>query len=263
MSRSTDRGLTCGSLNLSCPDGAKRLRLVAGDVVFWIDGLEHRFRSVLHSELILFIANLHPETASLEAIFAHFREVYPVGSPTTLERTVHKIVHGARQDLVRAGLTLQVIRNVRGLGYRLAEGWIKEDENDGERLLHAELEELRALADSCVVYMESRPVIESAAGILYLDAERLVVQENFSQLCRIGWQMLRSFADPELVPDILAIKRELSALMSYVAFWRVGHRITEEAWRLDYRREIAKSVEDIEMRVRKIERLLTSPRPPG
>lgn len=263
MIRSTDRGSTRGGLKLSCPDAAKHLRLMAGDVVFWIDGIEHRFKSVLHGELILFIASLHPETASLEAIFAHFREVYPVGSPTTLERTVHKMVHGARQDLVRAGLTLQVIRNVRGLGYRLAEGWIREDEGDGARLFHAELEELRALAGRCVVYMDSRPVIENAAGILYLDAERPVVQENFSHLCRIGWQMLRSFAEPELVPDILATKRELSALMSYVAFWRVGHRITEEAWRLDYKREIAKCVEDIEMRIRKIERLLTSRRPPG
>ncbi|WP_437530366.1 hypothetical protein WME79_49605 [Sorangium sp. So ce726] len=59
-------------MKLSCPDGAQQLRLVVGDVVFWIDGLEHRFKSVLHSELIQFIASLHPETASLEAIFAHF-----------------------------------------------------------------------------------------------------------------------------------------------------------------------------------------------
>lgn len=263
MSRSTDRSLRRGVVELSCPDGAQQLRLVAGDVVFWIDGLEHRFKSVLHGELIQFIASLHPETASLEAIFAHFRAVYPVGSPASLERTIHKIVHGARQDLLRAGLALQVIRNVRGLGYRLAEGWRKEDEIDGGRLFRAELEELRALANRCVAYMDSRPIIENAAELFYLDAERHVVQENFSHLYSIGSRMLLSLAEPAFVPDILDIKRDLSVLMSYVVFWRVGHRITEEAWRLDYRREITKCIEDVEMRIRKIERFLTSSRSPG
>jgi hypothetical protein len=66
-----------------------------------------------------------------------------------------------------------------------------------------------------------------------------------------------------LVPDILDIKRDLAALMSYVVFWRVGHRLTEKAWRLDYRQEITKSIGDIEMRIQKIEQLLTSSRSLG
>lgn len=247
-------------MKLSYTEGPKFLHVSRNDVVFWADGVEYTFRSLTHAELLVLLINRHPNTVSSENIFDHFRAVSPIGSKSRLDQTIHKIVHGARQDLSSAGLKMPVIRNVRGVGYRVAEGWTVEAETNSVGLVESEMQELQGLVHRCVEYVSTRRVVTNQAGLLYLDAERHVAQENFLLLDRIGWQLLHSLGERELVPDILDIKNDLSVLMSYIVFWRVGHRLTEDEWKEDYRQEIQKVLGDVQMRIQKIKNFYAAPK---
>jgi hypothetical protein len=239
-------------LRLSYEEGPKSLHVRVGDIVFWIDGIERTFKSPLHAQLVAALGRAYPGTVSVEEIFENLRAYASIGSPMNLESTVHKYVHGTRQDLLAAGLRMDVIRNVRGHGYRLAQGWSVERPMDSASLAEAELQEIRSLVQKCIAHVESRRIVTNRGGLTYVEADPAVVHENMVLLDRIGWQLIHSLCEVEIVPDILDIKRDLSVLLSYALFWRVGHRISVEDWKQDYRIEIQKTCSDIEMRIQKI-----------
>lgn len=239
-------------MRLHYPEGPKCLHISVGDVVFWVDGVERTFRHRLYGEIITCLATASPKTVELEEIFERMQAVGSLGSRLNLEATVHKYVHGARQDLLNAGLKMEVIRNVRSLGYRLADGWKVESTPSPQTLAVDELSEIRHMVEKCIEHVENRRIETNAGGLMYLDRDISMVTENMIILDRIGWQLIHSLSEPEIVPDILDIKRDISQLLSYVMFSRVGHRLTVDEWRQDYRQEIKKVYGDIAMRINKI-----------
>jgi hypothetical protein len=242
-------------IKLNYSSGPKVLHLIQNDVVFWLDGMEKTFKSLLYSEVLIILASRHPKTVPTNEIFELLQSRHAVGSRFNPEQTVHKYVHGARQDLIDAGLRMDVIKNVRGLGYRLGDGWSVESSHKAENLVDREIEDLRKLVERCIHHLHSKSVTINHGGLMYFEADPLIIKENMILLNRIGWQLIHNLSAPENIPDVLDIKSDISELLSYVIFWRIGHRLTEEEWKLDYVCEVNKTLDDIELRILKIKRV--------
>lgn len=239
-------------IRLHYVSGPKSLHIAIGDVVFWVDGVEKIFRHKIYGEILAMLAMASPNTVTAEDIFDRIQKVASLGSRLNLENTVQKYIHGLRQDLALAGLKMDVLKNIRSVGYRLAEGWKAESTRSTKTIASEELYEIRNLVNRCIEHVDSRRIEINAGGLMYLDRDSGFATENMVLLDRISWQLIHSLSEPELIPDILDIKRDLYTLMSYAIFSRVGHRLNEVEWRQDYRQEIRKIYRDIEMRVQKV-----------
>lgn len=245
-------------VKLSFNAGPKVLHVTQNDIVYWVDGVEKTFKSMIHGQVIAILAMRYPQTVPTHEIFEILQVKYSVGSRLNPEQTVHKYIHGARQDLSDAGLLMEVVKNIRGFGYRLADGWSVEVNTSTDNLVDREIQDLRSMAQRCVDHLHSRPITINKGGLMFFEADPLLIKENMILIDRIGWQLIHNLSFVDCIPDVLDIKRDISKLLSYVIFWRVGHRLSEEEWRLDYVSEVNKTVEDIELRILKIRKAQAS-----
>lgn len=237
---------------LTYKPGPRTLQIFRGDVVFWVDGVQRTFRSLAAGEIIAIIASRHPKTIDSKTLFRELNHVVHVGSNDTLDSTIHKYVSEARKSIEEAGMKVNIIKNVRRKGYRLADGWEVNLLAKPASLVDTELDEIKKLIERCIEHVRVGRIVTNNGGLMYIEMDQRLTQENFLLLDRFGWKLIHVLSRPGTVPDVIDIKRDIEKLMTYVLFWRVGDGLAEEKWKSDYETEIQKIFGDIEMRVNKI-----------
>lgn len=56
-------------------------------------------------------------------------------------------------------------------------------------------------------------------------------------------------------PDVIEVKVLVERLLSYVEFWRIGHRLEEDDWRRDFVAEVRSILTRLEAHVERLHRL--------
>lgn len=235
---------------LSYQEHSKVLHFSYNEVAFFVDGVMYFFKSPLYATTLYIIAKKFPDTCLISDISLHLNKCGAFNSSS--EAIVHKYTHGLRRDLKIAGIEASVIKNIRSLGYRLNEGWQVESHpiKPAIEVDLPELVELKSLVNKCIKYVNESSLNTGQAGMMHLEVDKNLVLQNMATLHKISWQIMERLDHLNKLAEIVDIKTYIDKLLSYVVFWRFGHRISTDHWKSDYVMELNSLYKNIEDKVR-------------
>ncbi|SOE97672.1 hypothetical protein SAMN05414139_10822 [Burkholderia sp. D7] len=205
----------------------------------FVNGRKGRFPGRRVRDFVVHVARHWPDVACFKQLTA----VTSIGDDANFA----KLAYHAKTALAAAGLSIELLRSVRGEGYGLVDGWTVVHEIVNPRqLAESYVAELRTALDQAQRHVSSANLETNAAGLMYVvrsHAVRDIASRNYALFEDAGWQLIYLLSEP--TKDLLrgqrlvALKMKIESLASYALLWRLGdgNLMNARDWRSDFATE--------------------------
>jgi hypothetical protein len=219
-----------------------------------VNGATQSLQDERQAALLLHLIDKHPKILTFGAIDQLILKKYGVGQGggNSGRQYIHNRVRSLR-DLLDGSLNgHEFIKNMRGSGYALADGWRKEEvvQDIFEQLDAIDEIVIQAieLCDSCDI--ENKGADDQDVLVLNTDRCHRKVLELKDEYTRVADQLCNSLPLPTIDQEFIAIAEMLRLIESYVAMQRRGSGIDDATWKRFYREELAGHVKRLKVLVR-------------
>jgi len=209
----------------------KMLTVEPVGTLFYIDGRPGRFTSEISRSIVQMVIQQSPKATSCDQLRTRLGE-----------RQFPRYVSMARGDFKSAGLDIDVLASVRTTGYRLADGWSRQ-ESQRPGLVQA-MNELATLVTNAIEFVNASKLEKNRIGLMQVertDYRALVSGQNFIRFDQAISKVIDELSSmglgSQFMRDIVKVKQSLVELATYLLFWRTGDRITDTDWKINFREE--------------------------
>lgn len=217
----------------------KMLTIEPSGMVFYVDGRPGRFTSEISRGIVQMVIQQSPRATSCDQLRARLGE-----------RQFPRYVSMARGDFKSAGLCLDVLASVRATGYRLADGWARQ-ESQRPGLVQA-MEELATLVTNAIEFVDGSKLEKNRIGLMQVERtayRSLVSGQHFMRFDQVISKVIDELSsmglDTRFTRDIVKVKQSMVELATYLLFWRTGDRLTDSDWKCNFRGESRSLLESI------------------
>jgi hypothetical protein len=224
----------------------KSLTIEPTGTLFYVDGRQGRFTSVISRGIVQAVIQQSPNVTSRDLLVDRLGE-----------RQFPRYVSMARVDFRNAGLMVDVLTSVRGTGYRLVDGWsLQEAERPA---LARAMGELSTLVADAIAFVDRSKLETNKIGLIQVARggfRSLVSGQNFLRfdqtICQILDELSSMGLDTRYMRDIVKVKQALIELASYLLFWRTGDRLTDDDWKTNFRQESQSLLDEIAYDIKRL-----------
>ncbi len=224
----------------------KTLTIEPTGTLFYVDGRHGRFTSEISRRIVQTVIQQSPNVTSTNLLADRLGD-----------RQFPRYVSIARCDFRKVGLMVDVLTSVRGTGYRLVDGWSKQEAQ--RPALARALGELYTLVADAVSFVERSRLEKNQIGLIQVErggSRSLMSGQNFLRfdqaLCQILDELSSMGLDTRYTRDIVKVKQAMLELANYLLFWRIGDRLTDFDWKSNFREESESLLEAITYDVRRL-----------
>jgi DNA-binding winged helix-turn-helix (wHTH) protein len=207
-----------------------------------INGSSRSLRDEREAELLFHLFDRLPNILRFENIdelILHKHQVGKTGGESD-RQYIHNKISALRRFFNEALNGHELIRNIRGTGYKLAEGWRKEEIGYG---LAAQIHVITSIVNEAIALSDSLPILNTGDDqkevlVLGIDSHESEVADLRERYTQAADQLSDLLPLATIDQDFIAIIRLLQTIESYVAMQRSGSGIDDVTWKRTYREEL-------------------------